>query len=798
MPAFVDYNPQEQGINFTGRSQGFTSPLEVVGKAMKGVANTTSLFLENKDKEEKNRLLKDADSVADSLLKDVPIDEDLPSGMQSGLDSFNRYAKAYSRGGNSDLDLYTKMTLQAKQLKAKYPQYADNVDSAIQSALGSKPANRVRQELNSLLDKEMAADQEKSGSTEKFYRQWASTNSEYLGKAGYKVSDLDFTNDKQMMTVWNHVSKMQGEDLSVRTAKNAAELNTATGKQQVDNYKAVASEEIGTKIDQVLRAGTPAFDQFMASKNKAMKDNIVTPEEQAEISQLWGAIQSQIKLESTALVNSPFYNRVLVSKSDREDVLSKVDERLGVYNDMLTNGMFGLFNGVKNQIESKYAIEELKVLQGTYGDYTKFIMLGRKMGIPLESIDAALEQLHGPGPLQDLKTQAARQFLTTGVVTGAISNLGEGLGKAAQDGVATPEFAKKTLDDISFILTDPNQDKQVVSNTVKSVYQSMTNDTLLKQFKGESKRVVFNRLTDPRIFERLKGTEEYALAEDWAKNQFVELNRSNVDQFIEHSGSIGQGFDVIFDPKSSTLKIATQPGFNPTFIPGRSGGSPEAMKQNRIGNDANAIRSALIPINNDLAKIHKIVEGGSTGLDPAEETKLLLNLGGFHKLPKELQQKILNGSEEGEVKKTSSTIDDPSMKLVAGFESFRDKAYWDVNAWRVGYGSDTTTDEKGNVQRVTRNTRVSKEMALMDLQRRIPEFQETIIEDVGLLSWNNLPDEQKAALTSITYNYGELPKSVVSAVRQGDPELIRASIEDLQTHNDGINKKRRLKEASLF
>ena len=38
--------------------------------------------------------------------------------------------------------------------------------------------------------------------------------------------------------------------------------------------------------------------------------------------------------------------------------------------------------------------------------------------------------------------------------------------------------------------------------------------------------------------------------------------------------------------------------------------------------------------------------------------------------------------------------------LIRHFEGFRSQAYWDVNAWRVGYGSDTTTDASGRVRRV--------------------------------------------------------------------------------------------------
>ena len=46
--------------------------------------------------------------------------------------------------------------------------------------------------------------------------------------------------------------------------------------------------------------------------------------------------------------------------------------------------------------------------------------------------------------------------------------------------------------------------------------------------------------------------------------------------------------------------------------------------------------------------------------------------------------------------------------VVRHFEGFRTNAYWDVNHWRVGYGSDTVTNADGSVSPVTAMTMVSR------------------------------------------------------------------------------------------
>lgn len=104
--------------------------------------------------------------------------------------------------------------------------------------------------------------------------------------------------------------------------------------------------------------------------------------------------------------------------------------------------------------------------------------------------------------------------------------------------------------------------------------------------------------------------------------------------------------------------------------------------------------------------------------------------------------------------------------LLRQFESFRSSAYWDVNAFRVGYGSSTTTGAGGAVGTVGAGTTVTREEAEQDLARRVVEFQTQAAAQIGP-AWANLANNVKAAITSVTYNYGHVPGSVVAAAQGG-------------------------------
>lgn len=129
---------------------------------------------------------------------------------------------------------------------------------------------------------------------------------------------------------------------------------------------------------------------------------------------------------------------------------------------------------------------------------------------------------------------------------------------------------------------------------------------------------------------------------------------------------------------------------------------------------------------------------------------------------------------------------------------------WDVNNWRIGYGSSTITKADGTILKLS-NDRASKpnititgKDAARDLKRRLSdEFIPKVLKQLGS-SANYWTDGTKAALTSICYNYGSLKQVIVDAAQSKDINNLSAAINTLFYDNGGINKKRRSKELSYI
>lgn len=149
-----------------------------------------------------------------------------------------------------------------------------------------------------------------------------------------------------------------------------------------------------------------------------------------------------------------------------------------------------------------------------------------------------------------------------------------------------------------------------------------------------------------------------------------------------------------------------------------------------------------------------------------------------------------------------------AVEFIKKHEGFISKPIWDVNAWRIGYGSDTLTLPDGTIRKVAQSDTTTQSLALKNLEHRIgTEFIPKIKNKVGGSVFESQTNGTKTALVSFAYNYGNIvKKSIVDALKTNDAEAIsRAWISSTWDDNKTLSntmrtalRKRRLDEAMLI
>jgi GH24 family phage-related lysozyme (muramidase) len=111
-----------------------------------------------------------------------------------------------------------------------------------------------------------------------------------------------------------------------------------------------------------------------------------------------------------------------------------------------------------------------------------------------------------------------------------------------------------------------------------------------------------------------------------------------------------------------------------------------------------------------------------------------------------------------------------AREFVKAGEGFRERAYWDVTAWRIGYGSDTITKLNGTVKTVIETTVTTREEAELDLDRRlINEFKPEAVRKLASqgINYDTMSTATKVVFIDLAYNYGTVFDDLSGAYARG-------------------------------
>jgi GH24 family phage-related lysozyme (muramidase) len=140
----------------------------------------------------------------------------------------------------------------------------------------------------------------------------------------------------------------------------------------------------------------------------------------------------------------------------------------------------------------------------------------------------------------------------------------------------------------------------------------------------------------------------------------------------------------------------------------------------------------------------------------------------------------------------SADVVKQAYELILKYEGFNATAKWDKTNWRIGHGSSTITKPDGTVvtlsnnKAVKPNITITEEDAERDLKRRLnTEFIPLTKKSLGSAA-SKFNNATIAAITSVCYNYGRVPASVISAAQSGNATQVAEAIAALSA-----NKARR-------
>jgi muramidase (phage lysozyme) len=246
--------PQPEGIpNFLGASQG-TGPDRTFETLFEGVGKTINAAVDMKDKQNISQIEQEASQGFEQL------NEEFGLGVPAGVTDFAEKAKAlqsaYEQGKLSYVNYYGRMTAQAKAMRQRYPGYEKEVDQAIQSATGTRPANAYRDAIL----QEMNAAQSEASDLEKERRNWTKTNEAELS---ILYGDEYFKDPSKFPNAQADVAGLKAERETITAEKAKLDLAAAQGNFNETQATKIASQEadliVTASLNRALGVNNPDF-----------------------------------------------------------------------------------------------------------------------------------------------------------------------------------------------------------------------------------------------------------------------------------------------------------------------------------------------------------------------------------------------------------------------------------------------------------------------------------------------------------------------------------------------------------
>ena len=630
-------NPQPPG-SYIGLSEGIrSSPNTALGDLFSNIANIGDAAIKEQDRNIKANIEQDVFDEVDQVNAEYGIPEatdlqadpeevsarTLPAGVQRAGDQLNRLQTAWARGTLSESHYWARMNNMVRQLRAKYPGYRGEIDNIVSGVTGAKPANALRNALQSEWDKAASDSKAKASEVTKL--------AEKMAGEGYLPSDyFPRLNGDQPYGYEELLAEYQNQSLiktDIARAKSQLELKNAMGqdleKDATDSWQNESQRYVYGVINDAARSEGKSWNKLNTDirrlQDMAGSGQRVPPMEIEKLRPQIASLRQQVEMGLEAIGSQPIgksgksYSNLIRDRKQYEDMKARALEPLNILEKALADQNFGLLNAALNQInavqnDAKGAILQsdpgmgyLKAMSDILGDTGSSLVLGQNPEF-ISSINATMAQV-----LQSKMVQgfAGSQIFDELDQKGSPRDVTE-----AVVGTWTKNVDQITKGEVPL---------QAIQNMTRSLFgeDSMA---IMSKIKPDSRMEYFKKVSSPMVTKQMialrdKGDpESWEMYKNWTAQTFQILFQEDVTN-IQNAVRDPENFDVKWDEKNNRFVITAL---------GVPGGPDFAFS---VGQQQKAVNRDLQRINQAIQIIAPIVEDG--GGDTGQEVLLTLQQMGF-------------------------------------------------------------------------------------------------------------------------------------------------------------------------
>ena len=468
-----------------------------------------------------------------------------PSEINTSIKNLNMLKASADKGVANPNNVQARVESVARQLRAKYPGHRDYVDQEISKVNGGSPANEIIRNLTAEA-KALAA----KGNSEETHRLGLikEYNDKGILQPGWeKQSFNDLINNHAPLL--RQIQARQTEKADIEIAKGNGEL---VDRKIEISARNVVEDKLSEATNLLINPTGKSYNDLNTLLTRSVENPAsLSEEEQANLRARMAEYKNKIIQSTNAALTEQFGGNI--SAKTREDALAPINNHIKGLEDALTNKDVGTLYAITHRLEDKKTRDDLTLLTH-----------------PVLGMSAAYQRNLGPEAaslfLQNnarLKTARDKSIFADSVTKSFSmqnTSLVERIKAATESGADDPKavgdaLLKHHID----VLLSPTSKAEGVIQAAKNLYGS-DNASFLSQLKADKRELVYNRLTSPEVFSKMKQLKDagdkttYDNYVGWTKNAMPSLFKSSADELSKLVTNTT--IPIHFDDKSGQFSVA--------------------------------------------------------------------------------------------------------------------------------------------------------------------------------------------------------------------------------------------------
>lgn len=576
--------------------------------------------------------------------------------ITQGGDQAKRLTQAYKAGKITPTMYWGRMNALAKQLKAQYPGYGEQIDRTFQGTVGQLPANAYAQAQRTQYTSIVAGQNQEEKKFQTFVNQASMKG--YLPVDYYKR--IEQGQPYSQLEVYEHVRAKAAENFTLEREKDRLAIANSVGNLTEEDAIGVAQNDLNATVSGILNDAVPkaAVDAIYAA---VQKGTAVTPQEKDALRNSFGQLRAKALQAIEARMRAPTangqtYYSLLKDPTKAKQIKEQAMAEFDILEGLLKDDQFGLFAAQMNAIKSQKESASLKVLEQPTFRYVEAIRQNGGGDLLAEMTLKAPQWAR----LADRDQKALVESLAMETAAGTPKPMTQQLTTTNRNPKASPadkKVAGRLVIENNLKALNAKSTTQTAQETAAENMFGDGNANFLSHFPYNQRVEVYGALVNPTVTKSMaeikaRKPELWAKYKNWAESSFIALQKANI-------ANVQEGVS-----EAKNVKVEYDPAVNQFFVfpteEGKRAAAARLKNQDSLLSGVDRwvsveIENAVVDLNRGIKNLEGILK--EDGGKPAERIMHLLSVAGldtkrphessFFAKAREAIDKALNPPKEG-------------------------------------------------------------------------------------------------------------------------------------------------------